>query len=314
MGFPPARGERLPWDGLPPALRATIEQRLGAPVARAVTRPGGFSPGLAATLELADGRSVFAKAVGPEPNPDSPELHRREARVAAALPPEIPAPRLLFSVEHEPGWIALVFEHVEGREPELPWRSNELERVLAALAELAEALTPSPLEAPPIGERLAELFRGWRTLAAVGAEGVDAWARERLDELCDLEARWPAAAVGETLLHCDVRADNILLSAERVVLVDWPHACVGAAWIDLMVFLPSVAMQGGPHAWQVWESHPLGRDAPPEDALPVVAALAGFFVERSLQPPPPGLPTLREFQRAQGVEALAWLRRSLDGS
>jgi len=111
-----------------------------------------------------------------------------------------------------------------------------------------------------------------------------------------------------------VRADNILLTPDRVVFVDWPHACIGAAWIDLVAFLPSVAMQGGPRPWEVFEAHPLGRDAPAEQVLPVVAALAGFFVERSLQPPPPGLPTLREFQHAQGIEALAWLRRSLGGS
>jgi hypothetical protein len=48
--------------------------------------------------------------------------------------------------------------------------------------------------------------------------------------------------------------------------------------------------------------------------MPVVAALAGFFVHRSTLPPPPGLSTLRDFQRGQGIEALAWLRRSLGES
>jgi hypothetical protein len=42
--------------------------------------------------------------------------------------------------------------------------------------------------------------------------------------------------------------------------------------------------------------------------------VAGYFAERSTLPAPPGLPTLREFQHAQGVEALAWLRRSLTES
>jgi len=212
VAFPPARGERLPWERLPQEIRAAIEQRLGAPVARVVTRPGGFSPGLAATLELEDGRRAFAKAVGPEPNPDSPEFHRRELAIAAALPPQTPAPRFFFSVEHE-GWVALVFEDVEGHEPELPWREDELARVLDALTDLAGALTPPPLEAPPAGEAYDELLHGWRTLAAEGGAGIDPWAAERLDELAELEARWGEAAAGATLVHGDIRADNILLTA-----------------------------------------------------------------------------------------------------
>jgi aminoglycoside phosphotransferase (APT) family kinase protein len=313
MAFPPARGERLAWKALPDAARAGIEERLGSAVVGAETQPGGFSPGVASRLRLEDGRSVFAKAVGPEPNPDSPDFHRREARIAAALPPETPAPQFLFSLD-EGGWVALVFEDVPGHEPQLPWREDELERVLDAVTDLANALTPPPLEAPPVAEALDELFHGWRTLAAGDAAGIDPWAAARLDELAAHEAGWADGASGSTLLHCDVRADNILLTPDRVVFVDWPHACVGAAWLDLLLFLPSVAMQGGPPPWEVFDVHPLGLNAPPEQVLPVVAALAGFFVERSLQPPPPGLPTLREFQRAQGVETLAWLRRSLGGS
>ena len=97
-------------------------------------------------------------------------------------------------------------------------------------------------------------------------------------------------------------------------MVDWPHACVGAAWLDLLLLLPSVAMQGGPPPWEVFEVHRLVRDAPPDAVMPVVAALAGFFVHRSTLPPPPGLSTLREFQRGQGIEALAWLRHGLGES
>jgi aminoglycoside phosphotransferase (APT) family kinase protein len=313
MAFPPARGERLGWEALPTAVRSAIEQRLEATVARAVTQPGGFSPGVAARLELADGRRFFAKAVGPEPNPDSPEFHRREVHIAAALPPGTPAPRFFFSVD-DGAWVALVFEHVDGREPQLPWRSDELARVLEALTDLAGALTPPPLEAPPAAEAYDELLHGWRSLAAEGAAGIDRWAAERLDELAELEAHWGEAASGETLVHGDIRADNILLTAERVVFVDWPHACVGAAWLDLLLLLPSVAMQGGPPPWEVFEAHPLGRDAPSAAVTPVVAALAGFFLQRCMLPPPPGLSTLREFQRGQGIEALAWLRRSLGAS
>ena len=38
-----------------------------------------------------------------------------------------------------------------------------------------------------------------------------------------------------------------------------------------------------------------------------IAALAGFFTYQAAQPDPPGLPTLRSFQRAQGAVACEWL-------
>ena len=314
MSYHQARGQRIPWEALPASVRDAVETGLGTKVVGATTQPGGMSPGVAARLELADGQRAFVKAVGSEPNPYSPGMHRREAEVAAALPAEAPAPRLLFA--HDDGnWVALVFEDVEGHQPAVPWRPDELERVLAALTDLAEALTPAPVAAPTAADYLAELFGGWSQLAQQGgAEGVDPWATARLDELARLEAGWAEASIGETLLHADVRSDNVLLTEERVVFVDWPHACLGAAWLDLAGFLPSLAMQGGPRPWEVFEAHPLGRNAPRERVLPLIAAFAGFFVQRSTLPPPPGLATLREFQRAQSVEALAWLRRSLGES
>jgi len=312
MAFPPAQGARIPWEALPDSVREAVEAGLGARVLEAVTQPGGFSPGVAVRLRLDDGRRAFVKAVGSSPNPYSPEIHRREATIAAALPPETPAPRFLFA--HDDGdWVALAFEDVAGHDPALPWRKDELERVLAAITDLAAALTPAPVDVDPFAESFGEILRGWQRLAeADGAPELDPWAEAHLDELAELETGLAEAAAGETLLHADVRADNILITPERVVFVDWPHATLGAAWIDLACFLPSVAMQGGPRPWEIFDGHPVPRDAAPERVNAVVAALAGYFVHAGAQPPPPGLPTLRDFQRAQGVEALAWLRRRLE--
>jgi hypothetical protein len=100
----------------------------------------------------------------------------------------------------------------------------------------------------------------------------------------------------------------VLLTDERVWLVDWPHASVGAASVDLVLMLPSVVMQGGPDAESVFSTHPLTAGADPEAVTAVVAALVGFFVGRGRQPELPELPNLREFQRAQGAAALGWVR------
>jgi hypothetical protein len=200
---------------------------------------------------------------------------------------------------------------------------DELERVLAALAELSAALTPSPLR-PPLVRSASQEFaynpqdpgiNGWRHLReAVPAHlaRLDAWSRANLDRLVELESQAPAAAQGDTLLNFDVRADNILLTPRRVVFVDWPHATTGAAWIEVLAFAPSVAMNGGPDPETLLRLHPAGRAAAPAAVSAVVAALAGFFVQHSLEPSPPGLPTLRPFQAAQGAVAIDWLRRRLE--
>jgi hypothetical protein len=98
-----------------------------------------------------------------------------------------------------------------------------------------------------------------------------------------------------------------LLTTDRVYVVDWPHACVGAAWVDIVGFAPSVAMQGGPPPEVLLGHHPSCRTTDPDRVTAAVAAVAGFFTHRALQPAPPGLPTVRAFQGAQGEVARRWL-------
>ena len=280
----------------------------------ATTQPGGFSPGVAARLVLADGRRVFVKAASGSINPDSPGMHRREARIAAALPASVPTPRFL-DVYDEGDWIALMFEDIDGATPRTPWQPAELDRVLRAIEELSAGLTPAPIGVEPVGELMPNVFTGWQRLAA-GVEsgqddlrGVDPWAQQHLGELVALEAASADAASGASLLHADVRADNILLTPSRVFFIDWPWASLGAPWVDLLFMLPSVAMQGGPRPWEIFDGHSLGRRAPAAAVTAVVAAVAGFMIRGSRLPPPPGLPTVRAFQRDQGRPALEWLKR-----
>ena len=64
-------------------------------------------------MRLANGQSLFVKAVGPEPNPDAPLFHRREARIVAALPATVAVPRLRWTFdEGDGGWVVLVFDVV----------------------------------------------------------------------------------------------------------------------------------------------------------------------------------------------------------
>ena len=394
---PPDRGARLDWTALPRRVRSEVERWLGSEIVSAVTQPTGFSPEVAARLTTGDGRRVFAKAVGPEPNADAPAFHRREIGIAASLPDSTPSPRLLWSYDEGPlhnrhsresrplhnrhsreggpthnhhsresgpthnrhsrkerpshnrhsreggnpgvgsparksthrhhgrvpqreldegdgGWVLLLFEDVDGRHPAQPWRPDELDRVVAAMEELAETLTPSPLPASVVGmagERFLGL-RSWRRLRderPSRLDRVDEWSLRHLDTLVAIEDSVADALAGDTLLNYDVRADNILLTQGRTWFVDWPHACVGAPWLDVVAFAPSVTMQGGPPPEEVVSRHSAYRAADPDAVTAAVAELAGFFTHQAAQPPPPGLPTLRAFQDAQGAIAREWTAR-----
>ncbi len=304
-------GRRATWDQLPTHVRAAVEARLGSPVAASQSLPGGFTPGLASTLRTAAGGVVFVKAICTALTPEGPEIYRREAVIAAALPADVPSPPLLWSYD-DGDWVVLAFEHVQGRPP-MTSRTAELAQVLDTATRLAQTLTPSPIEAPRIVEAWADDFSCWQAMARTalpdGLDSYGTWPSENIELLAGYESRFAEVAEGLTLLHGDLRADNMLLTDDGVVVVDWPEACVGAAWIDLVLMLPSIAMHAdGSSPEHIAATHPLTRHVPRRDLDCVIAAMAGFFVSRSLAPPPPGLPTVRAFQRAQGAVSLAWMR------
>ena len=242
-------------------------------------------------------------------------LHRREITISAALPRSAHFPRLLDTYD-DGTWVALAFEVVPGRPPQHPWTPGELDRVAAALAAMHDELTPSPV---PALESLADYAGpssapGPSWPAPSGRRpgrdaGLDPWAAAHLDRLAELEAAWPAACAGSTLVHGDVRSDNVLVSDDGVVFVDWPYGAVGNPAFDLVAWAPSVVLEGGPPPEDLLARFAPSGQVDPDALTVLLAAVAGFFVSHSLRPAPPGLPTLRPFQAAQGAVALAWLRR-----
>lgn len=311
-------GSRLGWADLPRPVRTRIADLAGASVTTETAATSGFSPGYAAILGLGDGTEIFVKAVSPEQNPESPDLARSEALVAGLLPSGVPAPPLLWA-DDDGTWVLLGFAAVEGSSPDLPWRPKDLVRVLDAVTDLATAGTPGPAGLTALAESIAPMMAGWalladddasldRAVAAVGPHGP--WLRTHLDDLVAWAGDAVAASAGDTLVHGDLRADNIMLGPQTVWLIDWPHAATaGVRWYDLLAMLPSISMQGGGDPAAMFAAHPNAVDADPVAVRALLAGLTGYFVHGAVQPPPPGIANLRAFQLAQGRAALEWLRR-----
>jgi Ser/Thr protein kinase RdoA (MazF antagonist) len=111
------------------------------------------------------------------------------------------------------------------------------------------------------------------------------------------------ALAGNTLVHCDIRADNMLIRPDgSIVFVDWPWGCVGPAWLDRALLALNVLVHGGDG-----DRILAGLDDPGA-AVDLIAGFTGYFLDHARLPPPPGLPTVRAFQRAQGDALLPWLR------
>lgn len=308
-----ATAVRPDWADLPADLRAAITARLGTPVTRATTAGGGFTRGFAAVLQTGDGERFFVKAAALADQRQLAEWYAREVAVTAALPAGIPAARPRWTLTAA-GHYVICLDAVDGRMPALPWAPAELDAALAAWATAAAALREPPAGLLALGlPGLAEIARTdlswWREIAA-GREPpppTPPYARDRQAELVALEAALPGYAETTSVIHCDLRLDNLLIDTTGSAWIcDWNWVCFGPAWFDTASLLISAYASGlNPDA--LFAAHPTARDAPPDGLDAALAALSGYLLTRAAAGPSDASPHLRSYQRWSGETALAWL-------
>jgi Phosphotransferase enzyme family len=277
-----------------PDAVARAERILGTEAenwARVVSR--GYSVNEHWTVGFVDGSRAFLKVASVDPGP---QWVRDERRVFECVEGSFMPLFLGFEDGDRP---LLILEDMlpDARWPP-PWQPGDVDAVLVALNEVAAA--PLSGELPLLAE---DAVSGWKDVAEdpgpfLGLRIVTAeWLERSLPAL--LEASDPALLDGGSLVHCDVRSDNLCLRGGRAVLLDWNHARVGNPAFDVAFWLPSLALEGGadPATFGV-------------DELAVF--VAGFFAAQAGRPAPEGAPRVRSFQRAQLEVALPWACSALE--
>ena len=256
---------------------------------------GGYTPAERWIVELEDGSSAFVKAAVVDRLRDwLRQEHRAYEEIAAPFMPRC----IGWADEPVP---VLLLEDLSAAHWPPPWNPTMVDRVLATLD--AVAATPCPAWATPMRE-MSDLFGGWSEIAAdpVPFLRLGLASRSWLDAALPalIAHEHPSELEGDAMLHFDVRSDNMCLTSERTLLVDWNFVARGNALFDVAAWLPSLAHEGGP---------------PPEAVRPeagvFAAALAGYFCSRAPEPVIPDAPHVRRVQLEQAVTALPWAARWL---
>jgi hypothetical protein len=309
-----ATAHRPHWADLPASAREAIEFRLGSEVISTSSTGIGFTPGFASRLDLADGRRVFVKAASDADDAkygwQLSKAYREEIRKLRALPSDLPAPALLWTVDDDIAgvrWVILCFEYADGAPPRRPWQPDELRLVTDALAQLAPLVAEAPegLELPLFAEEFTEV-EAW-VAQVIERDGSSRW----LDEVAALARESLTRCAGAAVVHLDLRDDNTLIGrGGRVWICDWNWPSLGAPWLDLVTLLLAVAGDGL-DADAVLATHPLTREVEPRNIDAWLATLWLYFTTSMERPVPAHSPHLRDHQAWYADATGAWLHHRL---
>jgi hypothetical protein len=314
--------EKPAWSGVPTAVRAKVEETIGARVIRGERAYGGYGPTPTFRLRCADGSRVFLKATSPDSNEFARHALVREERNYRELAPFIghwsPSTRGAFRLG---GWHALLLDDA-GPKSVPPWTPGKARAVARGLAAFHASTLgrelPSWLARPEryLGRLdwslVEERSDGFQILGELAGEPPDdgrAWLGAAAPVFHERLNRWPDTPERFALLHGDVRSDNLRLHGARLILFDWPHAVVGVPEYDLVEFAQTVAVEGGPEPESVVRWYAEGAEIDPRSLEAAISWWAAFFADAAWRPEIPGLPRLRAFQRRQLGVLLKWATR-----
>ncbi|GGI00381.1 hypothetical protein GCM10007170_37390 [Arthrobacter liuii] len=241
---------------------------------------GGYSGGVTGLLTVSEDE-FFVKAVPLDSPPAADYI--TEARVARALASKVRTPRLLFDGSLD-GWVVLVFEAAEGQTPEEPWQRDQLLSVIDMLDEFSPRLTPSPVASlPTVADRMRGRCSTWSQLLTTGScgllsvEELNQWELLHLSELARLESSWENLVQGETLLHFDLRHDNLKIDEwGQISVLDWGRACIGPGWVDVVCLLLESDV-GSTNLERLFHQSALAKKADPEAVDAFLTILASYW-------------------------------------
>jgi hypothetical protein len=265
----------------------------------------GYTPAERLLLSFTDSSTAFAK-IGTTPL--TAGWLRQEKRIYEALQSSFMPKFLGWDDDNEHP--ILLLEDLRHADWPPPWSEVQIQRVVDTLPRMWASRVGNSHELdnhlhglPRLAHRPG-IYDGWREVA-IDPEpflslqlATEKWLEATLPVF--LNIRGEEVVQGDSLLHLDIRSDNLCFVGERVVIIDWNLVCLGNPKVDFGFWLPSLEAEGGPL---------------PETILPdageIAGLVSGFFASRAGQPNIPDAPFVRHIQQVQLKAALPWAVRAL---
>lgn len=272
-------------------LAARVAAMVGADVVGVDPIDRGHLANRRYRVRLEDGHSVFVK----EPtSPFTEDVLAGERRAYESLAGRPFMPTYINSSDR-----LLVVEDLGHAYWPPPWRTDDLDAALLLIEQIGATAGPAPLRDLADDTR----HRVWWKVAANPApflelnECTEEWFADSIEALVETDA---CPLGGGSLVHGDLRSDNLCILDGTAIAVDWGAAARGRPDYDLVGFAVSTAAELAVRPETI---------APRADPA-LVAVFAGTFAHASVSPGVPA--SIRHQLHGYLRIALPWTARLLD--
>jgi len=233
---------------------------------------GGYTNALKYIVTFSDGSSFFVKSAADD---ETAKWLRAEYQIYSSLSVSF-LPHCIAWIDQ--GHPILVLEDLSAGMWPPPWREDMIQRTLSLLSDLAQITPVLPL--PSLASILPQL-NGWKQIATDPKAFLNlgfvtsAWWDRSFAFLCATELH--VSLEGDSLVHTDIRSDNLCFLPDRTVLIDWNWAVKGNPEFDKIYWLGTAYAE---NALLPWEYGVTQKE--------LVVALAGFYAHQASLPAPAG--------------------------
>lgn len=301
------------WADIPPTVVDALHRITKSPVIDSQIIWGGFAPNATLAVTCKSGARYFIKGTPPTQTERGKEITALE--IAFYENDYLPAgvsPAFYGSVSMD-DWILAVFELIERGEESLPWTEAKYRAVFKSMDTAYQHNKNRTSFAPYIRNHIRHVDEIDELDSVLGSADATAntariftnptaaaaWLTKYANPLRTMASSVKAYTEFHTLLHCDLRHDNVVFDTSgNAKLVDWAWPTSGPLAFDVMYFTMASEADGGMPVEKALDLYKevTGISFARDGVLGLMALYAVAYGGWAPLPATPAMPRLRPMQ------------------